>query len=112
MEPIEGVMAEDRRLDDIVRRLADAYRPRAIYLFGSRARGDYRPGSDYDVLLVVADDSPREERSSRKGYECLGGTGHPVDILVCTESYFQSRATVRTSVPARIMREGKLLYAA
>ena len=26
---------------------------RAIYLFGSRARGDHRANSDYDLLLVV-----------------------------------------------------------
>ena len=28
--------------------------PRAIaYLFGSRARGDYRPDSDWDILILV-----------------------------------------------------------
>lgn len=26
---------------------------REIYLFGSRARGDYRPDSDYDLLIVT-----------------------------------------------------------
>ena len=28
-----------------------------IYLFGSRARGDYRVDSDYDVAVVLKDDS-------------------------------------------------------
>lgn len=28
-------------------------RIREIYLFGSRARGDYRPDSDYDLLIVA-----------------------------------------------------------
>lgn len=99
-------------LAEIVRRLADAYRPRAIYLFGSRARHDHRPRSDYDLLVVVPDGAPRELRSSRKAYECLRGTGRGVDVLVCTQDYFASREHVRTSIPARVMREGKVLYAA
>ena len=99
-------------LAEIVRRLADAYRPRVIYLFGSRARGDHRPRSDYDLLVVVPTDAPRELRSSRKAYECLRGTGRGVDVLVCTQDYFASRERVKTSIPARVMREGKILYAA
>lgn len=31
---------------------------RSIVLYGSRARGDASPGSDYDMLLVVAERSP------------------------------------------------------
>ena len=43
---------------------------RAIWLFGSRARGDATPDSDYD-LVVVADGEKRdiEELVVREGYE-------------------------------------------
>jgi len=30
-------------------------RLRSLVLFGSRARGDYRPGSDWDLLAIAAD---------------------------------------------------------
>ena len=40
---------EDVRLAEIVRRLAEAYQPERIYLFGSKARGDEGPDSDYDL---------------------------------------------------------------
>jgi predicted nucleotidyltransferase len=56
------VLAADSRLDDIVRRLVDAYRPERVYLFGSRARGEGGPDSDYDLLVVgsmPADDARR-----------------------------------------------------
>jgi hypothetical protein len=35
-------------ISEIVRRLVDVYRPERIYLFGSAARGDAGPDSDYD----------------------------------------------------------------
>ncbi len=52
-------------LAEAVRRLVKAYRPERIYLFGSVARGDPGPDSDYDLLVVVPDDAPPERRRSR-----------------------------------------------
>lgn len=43
----------DPALARIIRRLVTAYEPEQIFLFGSRARGDPGPDSDYDLLLVV-----------------------------------------------------------
>ncbi len=42
----------DPILIDIVRRLVEAYHPEHIYLFGSRARGEAGPDSDYDILVM------------------------------------------------------------
>jgi HEPN domain-containing protein/predicted nucleotidyltransferase len=46
-------------LERVVRRLVEGFEPIAIYLFGSRARGEARKDSDYDLMLVLADDSTR-----------------------------------------------------
>ena len=42
--------------DSVVRRVEDAIRGEAlaVMLYGSRARGDFRPNSDYDVLQLVS----------------------------------------------------------
>ncbi len=48
---------EEHDLKEILNRLIQAYEPEAIYLFGSKARGDAGPDSDYDLLLVVPDDA-------------------------------------------------------
>ena len=48
--------ASDAALSEVVRRLVEAYRPERIYLFGSVARGDAGPDSDYDIMVVVPDD--------------------------------------------------------
>jgi predicted nucleotidyltransferase len=59
-------------LADIVRRLVAAYGPERIYLFGSMARGDAGPDSDYDVLVVVADDTEPGRLASRRGHPASG----------------------------------------
>jgi predicted nucleotidyltransferase len=56
--------AGDPVLSEVVRRLVEAYRPEYIYLFGSVARGDAGPDSDYDIMVVVPDDAPREGRTA------------------------------------------------
>jgi predicted nucleotidyltransferase len=105
-------LTQDNTLAEVVRRLAHAYQPLAIYLFGSRARGDHRSGSDYDLLIVVPDDAPTELQTSARAYKCLPRVGKGVDVLVCTDNYFRTRWRVRTSMPARVRRDGKVLYAA
>ncbi len=108
------ILNEDPVLRDIVRCLADAYHPLWIYLFGSKARGDAGPDSDYDLLLVVPDDAPLERRRSRLAYETLWhlGARGAVDALVCTRSYFDARRHLKASLPGTVLREGRLLYAA
>ena len=103
---------QDPMLDEIVRRLIEAYQPERIYLFGSKARGDGGDDSDYDLMLVVPDDAPPQKHRSRLAYQVLRGTGRAADVLVCTRSFFDSRVHVRASLPATITSEGRLLHAA
>ena len=106
------ILSGDAVLTELVRRLVEAYRPERIYLFGSKARGDADIDSDYDLVVVVPDDSSPERRRSRLAYEVLWGTGIASDVLVCTREQFQSRLSVAASLPATVIREGRLLHAA
>lgn len=102
---------DDPGLAEAVRRLVAAYQPECIYLFGSVARGDASPDSDYDLLVVVPDDAPPQRRRSRLAYEALRGTGTAADVLVCTSSYFKDRRSLKASLPGTVLREGRLLHA-
>ena len=104
-------LVSDPVLAEIVRRLVQAYQPERIYFFGSKARGDAGPDSDYDLMAVVPDDAPPERRKSRMAYEVLRGMGTAKDVLVCTRSWFDARLHLRASFPSTIVREGKLLHA-
>ncbi len=102
----------DPTLAELLRRLVPAYRPERVYLFGSRARGEAGPDSDYDLLLVVPDDASADRRRSRLAYEVLRGTGVAADVLVCTRSWFDRREGLKASLPGTVLREGRLLHAA
>jgi predicted nucleotidyltransferase len=104
---------EDRAvLDELLRRLIAAYNPERVYLFGSKARGDDGPDSDFDLLLIVPDEASPERKRSRLAYECLWTTGIAADVLVWTRSSFENRLHLKASLPATVVRDGKLLYAA
>jgi len=104
--------ASDPALAEVVRRLVQAYEPERIYLFGSVARGEAGPDSDYDIMVIVADDAPPERLRSRLAYQALRGTGTAADVVVWPRSGFERRTRVVTSLPATVSREGVLLYAA
>lgn len=104
--------ADARALARIIDRLIETYEPERIYLFGSKARGDYGPDSDFDLLVVVPDNAPEDRQRSRLAYDQLWGTGTAADVLVWTRGRFESRTHLRASLPATILREGRLLYAA
>src|SRR5215475_11492392 len=101
-----------RALRPIVERLIAAYQPERIYLFGSKARGDCGPDSDFDLMVVVPDDASPARKRSRLAYDVLRGTGTAADVLVWTRSAFESRLHLIASLPATVMREGRLLHAA
>lgn len=96
----------------ITQRIALALDPERIYLFGSRARGDARLDSDYDVLVLVRANVDRSQRLAPAGYRALRGIDAAVDLVVMSTTYFERRRVVVASLPATVAREGKLLYAA
>ena len=108
----DPILQEDAPLAEIVGRLIEAFHPLRIYLFGSRARGDAGPDSDYDLMVVIPDEqwAPRARRG-RAAYEALRGTGIAADVLVWTLQSFESCLRVAASLPAAIESEGRLLYA-
>jgi predicted nucleotidyltransferase len=111
IETFRPPSADDPVLSEVVRRLSEVYHPLRIYLFGSAARGDAGPDSDYDIMVVVPDDASADLRRSRRGYRAIRGIGVPRDIFVSTSRDFQMQLHLKASFPSTVVREGKLLYA-
>ena len=99
-------------LSEMVRRLVETFRPERIYLFGSHARGEETPDSDFDLLLIVRESSLPRYRRDQAAFRALHGVGASKDILVLTREEFDRKRKVVCSLPATVEREGVLLYAA
>jgi len=96
-------------LEEVVERICQAGSPQRIVLFGSRARGEARPDSDLDLLIVEESDLPRHQRSPRY-YHALAGLFPAKDILVYTPAEVAKWADVPNAFVTTALREGKVLY--
>jgi predicted nucleotidyltransferase len=74
VESTRNPLGEDQILNSVVERLVTLYRPERIYLFGSVARGDAGPDSDYDLMIVVPDSTPQPLRDPGLAYVLCGGS--------------------------------------
>ena len=108
----EKVMDADLILGEMVRRLVAAFRPEFIYLYGSRARGEAGPDSDFDLMMVVSSSDDPRYRRDQQAFRTLCGVGVSKEIIVLTRAEFEAGKNVVCSLPATVAREGKLLYAA
>lgn len=54
---------------------------KAVYLYGSYARGDYRPGSDVDVMILLKDYKNYWDEIKRTS-ELIANTSLDYDVLV------------------------------
>jgi uncharacterized protein len=102
-------------LDELTRsisRLVEAFGPEAIYVFGSHARHVPHANSDIDLLVLVrASDEPPYRRAQR-AYAAVGAHSVALDIQVMTRGEFDGRLPAVSSLPATVVREGRVLYAA
>lgn len=104
--------SNDPILNEMVQRLVNTFQPECIYLFGSRAREQEGPDSDYDLMIIVSTSSLPRYRREQKAFRALYGINVPKEVIVLTRKEFESKRSVVCSLPATVNREGKLLYAA
>ena len=67
--------------DDLLRPVIAHFQPRKVILFGSQARGDAGDDSDYDLFVIVEDDTPPERLSWQSKYEARRTYHRAVDIV-------------------------------
>ncbi len=82
---------------------------RAALLYGSRARGDFRPGSDWDVMLLTDDADYRDmpDRLPLRGFAAERNT--EVNICVYSADRMRRRATLTGSFDRSVARDSVLL---
>ena len=104
----------DALLDRMIRTLVAEADPEQVVLFGSRARGDARPDSDVDLLIVESEPfGPGRSRHAEtlRLDRALPETPVGRDLLVYSRDEIERWRGSRNHVAARALREGRVLYA-
>ena len=105
------IATQDPALEQVIRLIVARIDPQKIILFGSRARGDLRPDSDIDLLIV--EDNGRTDPIKRLGdlyVDMVFKHFPPVDLLLYARAEFERWASSRCHVIGRASREGIVVY--
>ena len=100
-------------VDRLRERVVHAFgaRVRRVILFGSRARGDALPESDYDVLVVFTELVPEEwTRTVLELYDAFRGIGVAVEPHPMSELEFEETKSVIGGLAYPAATEGVILY--
>ena len=101
-----------KEIEELKDQFVDQLEPLKIYLFGSFASGTYKVDSDFDFFIVVDDKIKDLKEMTSRAYRAIRRIkNRPVDIVVGTESRFESRKEI-PSVENEVLKKGVLLYEA
>jgi predicted nucleotidyltransferase len=96
-------------IDDVVRQIAEKFHPQKIILFGSYARGNPRPESDVD-LLVIMETQMRDVDQADIIYRSLEIDLFGLDLIVRTPESLAERITLGDSFLKEIVADGIIVY--
>lgn len=107
MQRTRNTQSQIRRM---VKRIVTRFHPDRVILFGSRARGDARPDSDVDILVVMPT-GPAKREAQLDVRSALHDIRMPVDVIVSSPDEYAWRKDVVGTIEWPASREGKVLYA-
>lgn len=99
----------DKELKYIVDRISSHLNPTRIYLFGSRARGDYCPESDYDFVIIYDGDKSKREVKSEI-YRLFDNCDFSMDLFVLTSYELNRYRHVATTLEREVSESGVIVY--
>lgn len=91
-----------------VKRLADAFNPERVVLFGSHASGTANEDSDVDLLVIMSHKGRNVDQALtiRKRIS----RSFPLDLIVKTPAEARQRLKMKDTFLATILQDGKVLY--
>ncbi|RWR05126.1 nucleotidyltransferase domain-containing protein [Sinirhodobacter populi] len=82
-----------------------------VWLFGSRARGDFREDSDYDVLAIIPDDAPRDVDTPVAAFRLRRKSRAYADLLTARMSDFLAARSTPNTISFAVAHDGVRLDA-
>jgi len=97
-----------QHISQLIRHYINAIDPKAdVILYGSRARGDERPDSDWDILVLTdySIDLITERKFRDKLYELELETGEPLSIFFYSKNDWRTKQRI-TPFYENVTQEG------
>ena len=82
---------DDPNLQCLLDQLVSDLKPEQVYLFGSRARGNFTSDSDYDLMVVLPDDAPRKNLSRINAWQLIKHMPMDADVVPIRTQAFSAR---------------------
>ena len=103
---VHNPLSQDSNLIKIKDLLVKEFSPLKMYLFGSRANGQFRPDSDYDILLLVSKRNGTRLENMQKARLLLFEQSLLGDIFVYTQEEFNLYKNEFNSIPEIVFSQG------
>jgi uncharacterized protein len=97
-----------KAIDQVVEQIVEKFKPEKIILFGSYARGNPRPESDVDLLVVMKAQNKKSKQSLEMRRHL--GVMFGLDLVVYTEKRLKERVEMGDWFLRDVLKEGKVLY--
>ena len=96
-------------LEKAIETIVEVVEPDKIILFGSNVRGDAKPGSDYD-LLVLKRGMKKQRSLTQKIYLSFKNVGAPIDVIVADLDKFEHLKTDPYLIYSEADKNGRTVY--
>lgn len=96
-------------IHEIAHRIVEAFAPKRVVVFSSRATGTENPEGDVDLLVEMETPLPFYERI-RAILRLFGVRPWSMDVILVTPKEAAEQRTHRNSIVSRADREGRVLY--
>ena len=101
----------DPQLNLLVSQVVKLVKPIRIYLFGSRATGNFQESSDYDLMIVMPSET-HCRKTAQFLYEQISKVIIPYDLIVTTEEALTRNSKNPGMIYRQALKHGKEIYAA
>lgn len=106
-------LSSEALLIEVVARIVREANPEKVILFGSRARGENRTDSDMDLLVVVSEETLRQNGRRRllaRFWSAMGHLPFSFDFLLFSPEEVNRWQSSVNHVICQAIRDGKVLY--
>lgn len=101
-------MVRQEEIQNVIKRIAENYKPEKIYLFGSFAWGEPNKDSDVDLFIIKKTEEKHLDRD--KTVRRIINRELPADLLIYTPREIKRRLSMGDFFIKNILQKGRILY--